>query len=127
MGTYSSIFMVAATSRRRVTNNTHCLLNIRLYSLFCYLLDIVLRFHFYGYWTNDRFFSHVKLRPMSHTQTHYQQNCSVLLYFRSLFVACHHQTFVGKAVPLQAWSGPEGSRKLTFIRLMTYIYVVPHR
>ena len=31
-----------------------------------------------------------------------------------------HQFFVkGKAVPLQAWSGPEGSRKLRFPDLMT--------
>jgi len=25
----------------------------------------------------------------------------------------------GKAVPLQAWSGPEGSRKLSFLDFMT--------
>jgi hypothetical protein len=29
------------------------------------------------------------------------------------------QTQVGKAVPLQAWSGPEGSRKLRFPDYMT--------
>jgi hypothetical protein len=28
-----------------------------------------------------------------------------------------------KAVLLQAWSGPEGSRKLTLSRLRTYIYI----
>jgi len=28
-------------------------------------------------------------------------------------------TYIGKAVPLQAWSGPEGSRKLTFPDFMT--------
>ena len=26
---------------------------------------------------------------------------------------------IGKAVPLQAWSGPEGSRKLSFLDFMT--------
>jgi len=29
----------------------------------------------------------------------------------------------GKAVPLQAWSGPEGSRKLRFPNFMTGFYV----
>jgi len=28
-----------------------------------------------------------------------------------------------KAVPLQAWSGPQGSRKLTLRLLMSYIYI----
>jgi hypothetical protein len=31
----------------------------------------------------------------------------------------HHQVVKGKAVPLQAWSGPEGSRKLRFPDYMT--------
>ena len=30
-----------------------------------------------------------------------------------------HSTYKAKAVPLQAWSGPEGSRKLTFPDFMT--------
>jgi len=33
----------------------------------------------------------------------------------------------GNPVPLQAWSGPEGSRKLTFRRLTSTIVDVPHR
>jgi len=28
-------------------------------------------------------------------------------------------TYKGEAVPLQAWTGPEGSRKLTFLDFMT--------
>jgi hypothetical protein len=30
-----------------------------------------------------------------------------------------YETVKGKAVPLQAWSGPEGSRKLRFLDYMT--------
>jgi len=33
----------------------------------------------------------------------------------------------GKAVPLQAWSVPEGSRELTFRRLSSTIVDVQHR
>jgi hypothetical protein len=34
-------------------------------------------------------------------------------------VAVHRKILKGKAVPLQAWSGPEGSRKLRFPDYMT--------
>jgi len=34
-------------------------------------------------------------------------------------VRCHTPSGKGKAVPLQAWSGPDGSRKLRFPDVMT--------
>jgi len=37
------------------------------------------------------------------------------------FLTLHHSK--GKAVPLQAWSGPEGSRKLRFPDFMTRMVV----
>jgi hypothetical protein len=49
--------------------------------------------------------------------------CSIILY--SQFIRKVEIIFVGiavmkgKAVPLQAWSGPEGSRKLRFPGFMT--------
>ena len=36
-----------------------------------------------------------------------------------VFLTVHHNIGKGKAVPLQAWSGPEGSRKLRFPDFMT--------
>ena len=45
--------------------------------------------------------------------------CSILVWF-----SCIRN---GKAVPLQAWSGPEGSRKLTLRLLMSYIYGAPSK
>ena len=36
-----------------------------------------------------------------------------------LLVMCWHNSKKGKSVPLQAWSGPEGSRKLRFPDFMT--------
>ena len=46
----------------------------------------------------------LRLRPKSHRD----QQCSYLLHIKK-----------GKAVPLQAWSGPEGCRKLRFPDFMT--------
>ena len=40
--------------------------------------------------------------------------CSII---KCQYIVKH--TVKGKAVPLQAWSGPEGSRKLTFPDFMT--------
>jgi len=41
-------------------------------------------------------------------------------YFkRQLKTPIYFGSFKGKAVPLQAWSGPEGSRKLRFPDFMT--------
>jgi hypothetical protein len=38
--------------------------------------------------------------------------------WKSPWVGLHHG-YEGKAIPLQAWSGPEGSRKLRFPDFMT--------
>ena len=38
---------------------------------------------------------------------------------RAVCVFCSDVKGTGKAVPLQAWSGPEGSRKLRFPYFMT--------
>ena len=41
------------------------------------------------------------------------------IYACSIYVHVIHVKSKGKAVPLQAWSGPEGSRKLRFPDYMT--------
>ena len=38
---------------------------------------------------------------------------------KSIAETCSKSTVKGKAVPLRAWSGPEGSRKLRFPDFMT--------
>ena len=48
----------------------------------------------------------------------------IFLHYRELYVHCllpdqERAGNKGKAVPLQAWSGPEGSRKLRFPDYMT--------
>jgi len=46
--------------------------------------------------------------------------CKCVLYYwlaTQLYFNLYH--FIGKTVPLQAWSGPEGSRKLRFSDFMT--------
>jgi hypothetical protein len=49
--------------------------------------------------------------------------CQHNLWLLSVAVSCAHDTATdtckGKAVPLQAWSGPEGSRKLRLLDFMT--------
>ena len=42
-----------------------------------------------------------------------------MLDFFYVFLTVHHSIGKGKAVPLQAWSGPEGSRKLRCPDFMT--------
>ena len=42
--------------------------------------------------------------------------CPVFVFVTTPFLPCQGK---GKAVPLQAWSGPEGSRKLRFPDFMT--------
>jgi len=37
----------------------------------------------------------------------------------AVFISCYTNIMKDKAVPLKAWSGPEGSRKLRFPDLMT--------
>ena len=44
------------------------------------------------------------------------RNLSIKLYRIYIYVTCKGK---GKAVPLQAWSGPEDSRKLRFPDFMT--------
>ena len=50
----------------------------------------------------------------NHTTTLYIFSVELMLILRSVFFKGK-----GKAVPLQAWSGPEGSRKLMFPDFMT--------
>jgi len=40
-------------------------------------------------------------------------------YIYNVYNVCYIYIYIGKAVPLQAWSGPEGSRKLRFPDFMT--------
>jgi hypothetical protein len=44
---------------------------------------------------------------------------SIGLDFISRYLCSKYIPYKGKAVPLQAWSGPEGSRKLRFPDYMT--------
>ena len=39
--------------------------------------------------------------------------------FIAIILCCLHRKLKGKSVPLQAWSGPEGSRRLRFPDFMT--------
>jgi hypothetical protein len=56
---------------------------------------------------------HVCILPQDHdTVCEESQNSKHIHYYKE--IKCK-----GKAVPLQAWSGPEGSRKLRFPDLMT--------
>ena len=55
-----------------------------------------------------------------------QENCTNQKYFYAIYVRYTSLLYKssngkgkGKAVPLQAWSGPEGSRKLRFPDFMT--------
>jgi len=60
------------------------------------------------------------LRSCYHTLSRYDNNYQVhvklVLQTKLIIIRC---TVKGKAVPLQVWSGPEGSRKLTFSDVMT--------
>jgi len=48
-----------------------------------------------------------------------QVDNTILLFLTGCAFLTHHVFPKGKAVPLQAWSGPEGSRKLGFPDFMT--------
>jgi len=46
----------------------------------------------------------------------------ILLTADGLLAETHTHIYKDKAVPLQAWSGPEGSRKLRFPDFMTTLF-----
>jgi hypothetical protein len=63
---------------------------------------------------------------MAHTPQNYHENFNILFLLcvdlwlsRQRHTAFYYMDKKGKAVPLQAWSGPEGSRKLRFPHYMT--------
>ena len=49
------------------------------------------------------------------SETGYPVVCVCVCVYTYIYI------YKGKAVPLQAWSGPEGSRKLTFPDFMTMV------
>ena len=50
---------------------------------------------------------------------HWSFSCASLIHSLQLFTYRIVTTYTGKSVPLQAWSGPEGSRKLRFPDFVT--------
>jgi len=60
--------------------------------------------------------------PVTHLKVHFGAWSGTILKFRPMKTSTHYVIQVkvkGKAVPLHAWSGPEGSRKLRFPHFMT--------
>jgi len=53
-----------------------------------------------------------------HTK-HINKQCGQKVEFLNVKLAVHIVTTKGKEVPLQVWSGPEGSKKLRFPDFMT--------
>jgi hypothetical protein len=59
---------------------------------------------------NTLYYSPLNLQPKSYPICLSHKTYVLIL----TYVSCHISIYKGKAVPLQAWSGPEGSRKLRF-------------
>ena len=65
--------------------------------------------------------SNIKLYKMWKVQGQFEQR-SLFRFHIAVKIKCVYNKLIkgkGKSVPLQAWSGPEGSRKLRFSDFMT--------